>query len=434
MKKSKSFIGCIPASIAYTLRCIKEKGYDAYLVGGCVRDTAISRPVRDWDVATSANPEEVARIFAKTVPTGVRYGTVTVILPDAAVEVTTLRADGEYSDGRRPDTIELITSLDEDLSRRDFTMNAMALSASGEIIDPFNGLEDIKKRVIRCVGAPDVRFKEDALRMFRAYRFSAEIGFTIEQSTLAAIYANADRANLISAERVRAEIEKTLVSQRPEVVAEMIEACLLNDKFGIRNSEFGIRSSSFERLARLPVEPALRWCAFCAVLFDNGIIQSCADFLHSLRLDAKTIKNCSAGAENSRILLQPANKCDSQNAELMSGSRKSTADAENPENSGNEVLRIRIKRLLARYGVDAARCAAAAADTLRAGSTLAYTDEIIASGECFSLKELSVTGHDLIAIGYKPGPELKKMLNELLEHAIEHPDDNVREALIDIVK
>ena len=400
MKESTSFIGDIPSGASFILRRVKEEGYDAYLVGGCVRDTALGRPVRDMDIATSASPEEVAQIFAKTIPTGLKYGTVTVILPDAAVEVTSLRADGEYSDGRRPDSIELNASLDDDLSRRDFTMNAMAVTASGEIYDPFNGLDDIKKRVIRCVGVPDARFKEDALRMFRAFRFSAELGFTIEPGTLAAIYANAGRAGLISAERIRAEIERTLISQMPEVAGEMIKAGLLNAKFGILGTDSGIRNINLERLAKLPAEPALRWCAFCAVLLNGGLIRSCGSFLRSLRLDTKTVKSCSTGTENSEFGIR------------------------------NSELQIHIKRLLAKHGVGAARCAAAAADALRSGSVLAYTDDIIASGECFSLNELSVSGHDLIAIGYKPGPGLKMMLNELLEHVIEHPEDNVREVLM----
>ena len=434
MNTNKVQISTLPPHIESVLRRIEEKGYQAFLVGGCVRDTVMSRPVHDWDVATSATPEDIALIFRKTFLTGAKYGTVTVVLPEESVEVTSFRIDGEYRDGRRPENVELGAKLEEDLKRRDFTMNAMAMSSNGELIDAFGGLDDIQNRTIRCVGIPDARFGEDALRMFRAFRFSAELGFAVEPVTLSAIFSNADRAQLISAERVQVELEKTLMSQKPEIAVDMINAGLLNDKFGIRNSEFGISmkrgsgsavqsagygedtlASIIARVVNLPAQPTLRWCAFCAALLEKGQIRSCASFLRGLRLDSKTVKSCSVGITIALCAKEPGNRGDrTGNVEFQISERQ------------------QIKRLLAKYGADAVRCAVAAADS--GGQSLAVVDGIIAGGECFSLRELTVTGHDLIALGYQPGPEIKRILNELLDYVIEHPGDNAREILLETAK
>ena len=396
---------CVPPPhIAFVLRRLEENGYAAYIVGGCVRDAVMGRAAHDWDVTTSAAPEAVARLFPKTVPTGERFGTVTVLVDDHehggvrdTVEVTTFRTDGEYRDGRRPDSVKPAMSLDEDLCRRDFTMNAMAASVDGEIIDPFGGLEDIENRVIRCVGVPDERFKEDALRMFRAFRFSARLGFEIERETLSAVYANAGRARLISAERVRVELEKTITSQKPEIACEMINAGLL-DRYLSKTTlpDF----YNLHSLVKLPTEPVPRWCALCAVLIENRLITSAGRFLRDLRLDAKTIKICSSAMQI----------------------RDFHGD------------RAGVKRLLAERGQDAVRCAAAVGDALRGGSALKGVDEVIASGECFSLSGLAVSGRELIKAGYKPGCELGEMLNRLLDHVIDHPADNSRDVLLDIAK
>ena len=408
-----------PGYIIAILRRLNDRGYDAFLVGGCVRDAVMGRPVHDWDIATAALPADVARMFPKTVLTGERYGTVTVIENGAAIEVTTFRADGEYRDGRHPENVRFVPSLDADLSRRDFTMNAMAVSAEMELIDPFSGFEDIKNQTIRCVGVPDARFKEDALRMFRAFRFASQLGFSIEPGTLSAILSNADEARRISAERIRIELEKTLMSQRPQIANEIIKARLL-DAYLWQGDDSSIptdRDTSavdLARIAELPAAPALRWCAFCAVLLEDGVIRSCPAFLLALRHDSKTVKSCSSGAE------------------IAQAFEDINMDGESP---------VLIKRLLAKHGADAVRCAAAAADTalppkptLRGKSALAITDEIIASGECFSLKGLAISGSDLIEHGYAPGPEIKKALNNMLGHVIERPMDNKRDILLSLLE
>jgi len=400
-----------PEYVANILRHLTENGHAAYLVGGCVRDAVMGRPVHDWDIATSAAPVDVALLFPKTVLTGEKFGTVTVVMPECAVEVTTFRVEGEYQDGRRPKNVEFVSSIDDDLGRRDFTMNAMAVSVTGEFIDIFGGIEDIKKRRIRCVGGPNTRFSEDALRMFRAFRFSAELGFDIDKETLSAIYANVDRARQISAERIRIELEKTLMSQRPEVVGEMMRIGLLARFI----TTPGKNPEGLDKIEGLPVEPVMRWCAFCSILFANRLIASAQEFSHLMHLDGKTAKTCARA--------------------LSIG--------------GFPDDRIGIKCLFSDYGVDATRCAAAIHDILRRDGdlhvpenaektvagfpTLAGADEVIKSGECFSLNKLAVTGSDLIALGYSPGQELGETLNRLLDHVIKRPGDNSRDILLKTV-
>ena len=384
-----------PGQVEFVLRRLTSAGHAAVIVGGCVRDSILKRCVHDWDLASSAKPEEVACLFDNTVMTGEKYGTVTVVFPESKVEVTTFRTEGGYDDGRRPGSVEFVTSLDEDLSRRDFTINAIAITIDGEVIDPFGGYEDLENRLIRCVGEPDIRFAEDALRMFRAFRFCAELGFDIEYGTLDSIRKNAGKAQLISAERIRDELEKTLISHKPEIAGEIIRAGLLEGRLP-GTVEI---PDNLGRLAALPDEPALRWCAFCAVLREKGLIGMAGGFLRGMRLNAKTVRNI-----ESALSIPGFPDC-----------------------------RIEMKRFLAKHGSDAVRCAAAADDTLHGGKALSECDEVIRSGECFSLDALAVSGRDLISAGHPPGRDMGNTLADLLNHVIEHPEDNTRDALLGIL-
>lgn len=241
------------------LHTLAGAGYAAYPVGGCVRDLLMGRAPGDVDVCTSARPEEVMALFPRAVPTGIQHGTVTVPTPGGNVEITTFRRDGSYADARHPDAVAFDVGLTEDLSRRDFTVNAMALTEIGTVIDPFGGQEDLKNRVIRCVGDPDKRFSEDALRMLRAVRFSARLGFAIEPATAAAMRRNAPLVARVSRERVKAEMEKTLLSDAPEKIGEMVEAGLLDH---LHSVEKGI---DFTPLSALPATAGDRWRGFCAL-------------------------------------------------------------------------------------------------------------------------------------------------------------------------
>ena len=199
---------------------LEEHGYSAYIVGGAVRDLIMGRKPKDWDIATSAKPQVVRNLFYKTIDTGLKHGTVTVMIDNEAFEVTTYRIDGNYSDSRHPDSVKFANLITEDLARRDFTINAMALSTKGTIIDPYYGQADIEKKRIWCVGNPADRFTEDALRMLRACRFAAQLGFEVDEYTLNIIRGFASSIKQVSEERIREELTKILVSDHPEVGLE----------------------------------------------------------------------------------------------------------------------------------------------------------------------------------------------------------------------
>ena len=256
----------IPGGVAALCARLRAAGREAYPVGGCVRDLLLGRAPGDWDVTTSAQPEEVMALFDRTVPTGIKHGTVTVLTEDGGVEVTTFRAESGYADGRHPDAVTFGGDLAGDLSRRDFTINAMALGPDGAVIDPFGGRRDLADRVIRCVGEPERRFREDALRMLRAVRFSAQLGFAIESATAEALRKSAGLTARLSAERVRTELEKTLLSPWPERGEGLFAWGLLSPFVG---AEAQPDLTTLHRVAASPLE---RWAALCALLLDEGDI------------------------------------------------------------------------------------------------------------------------------------------------------------------
>ena len=213
----------MPPSVNMVIDSLHAKGFEAYAVGGCVRDTILAREPDDWDITTSASPQQVKEIFDRTVDTGLEHGTVTVLAGSGAHEVTTYRIDGEYEDGRHPKEVVFTSSLAEDLRRRDFTINAMAYNPKTGLVDAFDGTSDLKRRIIRCVGDPDKRFDEDALRMLRAVRFSGQLQFTIEEKTRQAIVERAEHLQNISAERIRVEMTKLLISKDSGQLREVVD-------------------------------------------------------------------------------------------------------------------------------------------------------------------------------------------------------------------
>jgi len=386
-----------PKYIRQILFTLQARGHAAYLVGGCVRDIIMDITPNDWDICTSALPEEVMALFPDSRPTGIKHGTVTVIVGAKTAEVTTFRTEGDYRDHRRPDSVTFVSDLITDLSRRDFTMNAIALSPDGLVSDPFEGIADIKNRTIRCVGEPKLRFSEDALRMFRALRFSARLGFTIEYETLSAIESQAYLASELAPERVHDELEKLLLTSRPETVSAAISFGLLNRYI----PGAGWKTPNFADIARLPKKALNRWAAFSIMLQKYGFIPSVFDFLSALRLDGRTLHCCEDAAEILKNDL-PADK-------------------------------LGWKKLLNRYGVDAVTCAVSANEALTGASLEKDFRNVLKSGECFSVKHLAVSGDDLLALGLR-GPELGEMLNFLLEYVMEYPDNNRRELLLSLAK
>ena len=384
-----------PKYVRQVLRGLQARGHVAYLVGGCVRDMALGVRPHDWDICTSALPEQVMAVFPGALPTGLKHGTVTVRINSRSVEVTTFRSEENYADHRHPETVRFVGELTTDLSRRDFTINAMALSPDGLIMDPFGGLTDLEHRCIRCVGSPELRFEEDALRMFRALRFSARLDFTIEEATLAAIGKKAHLASALAAERIRDEVEKTLLTPRPETVGLMQHLGLLDGFLCARADAL----PELKLLTKLPRKALDRWMALCVILRRRGLISSVEDFLTALRLDSRTIRCCTDGAA------------------LLEGRKPRGA----PE----------WKRLLRRWGVDTVSCAARCRDALDGGSSSRELKSVLKSGECFSMKHLAVSGDDLTALGLK-GRELGEMLNFLLDYVIEYPENNRRELLLSL--
>ena len=387
----------VPEYVNMILDTLLQAGFEAFLVGGCVRDSMLLRPVKDWDVATSATASDMKSLFAKTVLTGERFGTVTVVMPEGKAEVTTFRSDGEYKDGRKPETVSFVSDIYTDLARRDFTMNAIAVSRNGDILDPYNGRDDIKNGLIRCVGSPDERFSEDALRMLRAVRFSAELGFDIHSDIKKSVKRLAPRAALLSAERVRDETVRTLLSPSPGRAGDIIQYGLYAGRIRERyDSDCG-----FSGLSAVRPEIKERLAAFCAILKSRGQIDSVRKFLNDMRHDGKTVSACSKGADLAK--------------EAAAADRRG------------------LKRILAFSGEEAARCAAASALAVYGADKYALLEEIISSGECVKREELAVGGADLTALGIPEGKRVGAALDALLDFVLENPGDNTREKLLGFI-
>ena len=370
-----------PKYVLNILCALDSAGHRAVLAGGCVRDSLLGRRPSDWDIASSASPEEVLALFPRCVPTGIKHGTVTVLSGGGSVEVTTFRAEGGYSDHRRPDSVSFGCPLEADLARRDLTVNAMAMDAAGEITDPFGGRDDLRRRLLRCVGEPERRFDEDALRMLRTVRFSAQLGFEIEPRTLEAIRALAHLASGLSAERVRDELLKTLRSPAPGLVWQLVDLGLLGACLAP-----GDASAPREALDVLPIYARL--AHFCRDLELGGYIMSTDRFLAALRFDGETLRRTASAVEV-----------------LKSGSRD-------------------WKRLLRGHGVAAVLAAHPKNRALRA---------VLRSGECWELSSLAIGGRELAALGYS-GPELGRELRRLLDHVIDCPADNRADILCKLVE
>ena len=391
----------IPEYVRRALERLVKNGYEAYAVGGGVRDSIIGRRIHDWDVTTAAPVDATEKIFQRNVPTGKKFGTVMVVTGGHHIEITTFRTEGTYSESRHPENVDFVSDLLTDLARRDFTMNAMAADIDGRVIDPYDGISDIRAKLIRCVGDPRVRFTEDALRMLRAVGFAARLGFLIEKDTLSAIYDCAHLAAALSAERVRDETEKIIFSDRPELICLALEAGLLEKYCGVVKGTEEVRQR-FARMKTLTKYRLTRWCALCALLMDVGAITEPKVFLSALRLDGKTVEMAEKAC---RIMSR-----------------------------GMPETRLGLKLLCVAEGVDVAFCAAAVSDMMTGGRIARALLEITTSRECLSVQELAVSGIDLMEAGVVEGREVGKKLHELLDHVLEHPEDNTKEKLLKMVK
>ena len=385
----------LPYEVEWVIGKIRDAGYEAFAVGGCVRDTLLGRTPEDWDVTTSARPEAVKAIFERTVDTGLQHGTVTVLKNRKGYEVTTYRIDGEYHDGRHPDSVEFTPNLLEDLKRRDFTINAMAYSHETGIVDEFGGMEDLKAGIVRCVGRPEDRFTEDALRLLRALRFSAQRGFEIEESTYAAIKTIAPNLAKVSKERVQAELTKLLLSAHPERILLLKETGLSAQIVPGFDAVFA--PALFSKLSRLPAEKSLRWAGF---LLCQSTKQAEA-VLKGLKMDNETIGNVSRMIEGA----------------------KETLPLEKPA----------VRRAMSRYTpyqLEGALKLKELMGSPDAGEIRRLREEIIRDGDCVSLKDLAVKGRDLLEAGVERGPMVGEILNHLFDLVLLHPEKNDREFLL----
>lgn len=368
-----------------------QAGYEAYPVGGCVRDLLLRRVPGDWDITTSARPEEVIKLFERTVATGVKHGTVTVIQGDEHIEVTAFRTEMGYSDGRHPDSVRFDATLQEDLARRDFTINAMALDRDGSIVDPFGGRADLEQKVIRCVGEAKRRFSEDALRMFRAVRFGAQLGFELENKTLQAICECKCNVKSLAAQRVRVEVEKTLCSPRPEQVKNFFD-------LGLLTAWTRAKPLELSGLSAVDPQPLLRWAGLCAGLLKANSQTDVISFLKALKLDGYMIRACAAGEKLWR--------------------------------TGTPVSQRDWRHALAQYGRDGCLAGAVICEVCGTQGAQAALGSVLAQNPCVSVGQLAVSGGQLAQLGLK-GIQIGKMQRRLLEHVLDRPEDNRAEFLLD---
>ncbi len=377
----------IPPEILYILQTLNAAGYPAYLVGGCVRDFLLGKAPGDFDITTAALPAQTMALFARTIPTGLAHGTVTVLYDGVEAEVTTFRKETGYSDHRHPDAVVFTAALEEDLARRDFTVNAMAMDAQGQIHDPYGGRADLAAGILRCVGDPDRRFAEDALRMLRGLRFAAQLGFTLDADTRAAVARHAADCVYVAAERVQVELRKTLLSPRPELVGEMISLGLLT-RF--------LSQSPCPDLTGLAALPTVLPLRYARLLYELNTPDPEA-LLRSLKLDKVTIRAVSRGVAAARAGL-PAD-------------------------------RAAMKQLMSREDLLTVQCANACGDY---DGLEALRNAILASNEPYALGHLAISGRDLQPLGIK-GTQTGAILRKLLDAVIHRPILNDRDTLLDIV-
>lgn len=379
----------MPQQVEGIIGRLRQGGFEAYAVGGCVRDTLLGRVPGDWDITTSARPEEVKQLFKRTVDTGIQHGTVTVLADHVGYEVTTYRIDGEYEDGRHPKQVAFTSDLVEDLKRRDFTINAMAYSHETGIVDAFNGMGDLENKIIRCVGDPLERFGEDALRILRAVRFSAQLGFSIESRTYGAITRIAPNMARVSKERIQAELTKLLCSGHPEKICEVYKTGI---SAYISPAFHALPWEGFQVPSGLSAEKYARWAAFLRLAGPEAAVQ----VLRDLKMDNDTASRVRTLASWAGKEI-PAEEAGVRRA--MSGMLPMVWDVLLDLNGcGKETRRL--------------------------------TEEIRERGDCLDLKHLAVSGQDLIEAGVKPGKEMGELLQQLLETVLECPQKNERETLL----
>lgn len=397
----------IPKKVEEIITRLEENEFEAYAVGGCVRDSILKRVPDDWDITTSATPSEVKALFLHTIDTGIKHGTVTVMLGREGFEVTTYRLDGTYSDGRHPDAVSFTSSLTEDLRRRDFTINAMAYSHSVGLVDEFGGMIDLENQRIRAVGEPIERFEEDALRMLRAIRFSAQLGFQIEEKTQLAIQEMAPSIKKVSRERIAKELEKLILSTHVDRFKIVYESRIMNEILPSLAIFFEKHPAQVElaldRMKRAEFEDkknlhSLRW----SILLESLGAEKAREILKSLKLDNETLTTVKKLVELSSVPL---------------------------ENS-----RMEMRKTINLAGKKMMPLLFAARRAKQMESREYLFEEVLKNKEATEIGELKIDGNELLKLGVPEGRGLGETLKRLLQAVMEEPSLNTKERLIEEVK
>ena len=434
-------MGQIPGDVQTVLEKLTAAGHEAWCVGGCVRDLMLGHTPDDWDVTTSALPEETMAVFGRrAIPTGLRHGTVTVVTEQRRVEVTTYRVDGGYADHRHPDSVTFTRSLEEDLKRRDFTVNAMALGWDGAVRDPFGGQTDLSAGVLRCVGEPDRRFREDALRILRGLRFAAVLGFSIEPATAESIHQNRALLRDIAAERMQVELTKLLLGQAvdkvlrefPDVIGVFIPEILPLVGFDQRNPHhcYDIWEHTIHSVEAADRDVVLRMTMLlhdigkpaCFTQDERGIGHFYGHPAVSWAMAAEILRRLRFGNDQKAAILTLVEQHDRVFPRTEKGIRRALRLL------GEENLR----RLLAVKRADnLAQSPAFQKENqreIRRAEEL--MEQLLRRGDCFTLKQLAVNGRDMMRLGLA-GPDIGQALDALLEQVVEGSLPNDRQSLLD---
>lgn len=431
----------LPEKVNTIIETLQSHGYEAYAVGGCVRDSLLGRTPGDWDITTSAMPEETKTLFSHTFDTGIEHGTVTVLLDREGFEVTTYRIDGKYEDSRHPSEVTFTRSLKEDLLRRDFTINAMAYNETSGLVDEFGGLKDLKARKIKCVGDAHARFSEDALRILRGVRFAAQLGFEIEEDTREGMRELAPTLANISAERIQVELVKMLTSDRPDLLRDAYELGITKvflpefDRMMETTQEtphhmYTVGEHTLHALCNVRPDKILR---LTMLLHDTG--------KPALKtVDEEGVAHFKKHAfESEKIAKTVLRRLKFDNDTLRKVTRLVYYhDYRMPEKAVNVRRAMHtIGEDIFPYYLEVRRADVLAQSMYQREDKIRNLDgvearyrEIVETGQCVSLKELAISGKDLIEAGMEPGKEIGETLKKMLSLVIEHPELNAKEELL----
>ena len=435
----------MPAQAAKVIQTLEQHGFEAYIVGGCVRDSILGRTPGDWDITTSASPQEVKEIFDHTVDTGIEHGTVTVLMNHEPYEVTTYRVDGKYEDHRRPNEVHFTKSLREDLLRRDFTINAMAYNDDVRLVDVFGGMQDLNHHLIRCVGDPRERFSEDALRILRAVRFSAQLDFPIEPDTAKAVKELAPNLKNISAERIQTELVKLLTSPHPERIQDACELGITKVVLPEWDAMVGVKQNTIHHkydvaehtLYTLKHVKRDKYLRLTMLFHDMG-----------KPVMKTTDENGRDHFKGHAIASEQIAKTVMKRLKFDNDTIRKVTKLVAYHDYRMEATPANVRRAMNRIGVElfpyylAVRLADAKSQStyMRREKIENIVEirnlykQILMENQCVTLRQLAVSGRELMELGMKPGRELGAMLSELLEYVLDDPERNTKENLCKYVK